>query len=180
MHPQQVVKMQKYHHGQCTEEVRVRRVERRQSKDEEDECERQRARMRVGLRLRRCMCRWCCVRTQSLTYVHDTHPLVLTHTKSPTWLPRSDRVFQSLSWSGQVDRDTTIAVLQCRFSRCRAHVHPVTHPTPVSITSTITPHPRAPSTLTTTVMIVSSFSTSPTFAFWRRRTLVTPIQTTTC
>ena len=51
MHPQQVVKMQKYHHGQCTEEVRVRRVGRRQSKDEEDECERERARMRVGLRL---------------------------------------------------------------------------------------------------------------------------------
>ena len=35
---------------------------------------------------------------------------------------------------------------------------------------TITPHPRAPSTLTTTVMIVSTLSISLTFGFWRRRT----------
>ena len=57
---------------------------RRQSKDEEDECERERARMRVGLRLGWCMGGWRCVHTQSLTYVHDTHPLALTHTKDPT------------------------------------------------------------------------------------------------
>ena len=142
MHPQQVVKMQKYHHGQCTEEVRVRRVGRRHNKDEEDECERERARMRVGLRLGWCMGGWCCVHTQSLTYVHDTHPLALTHTKDPTWLPRSDPVFQSLSWSGQVDRDTTVVVLQYRFSRCHSHMYPVDHPTFIPTTHPVT-HPTS-------------------------------------
>ena len=68
-----------------------------------------------------------------------THSLALPH-KAPTWLPRPDPVLQSLSWPGQVDRDTTIAVLQCRFSRCRAHAHPVTRPTFAPTTHPVT-HP---------------------------------------
>ena len=69
-----------------------------------------------------------------MTLTHSlTHSLSLAHAKAPTWLPRPDWVLQSLSWPGQVDRDSTIVVLQCRFSRYRAHIHTVTHPTPTSI-----------------------------------------------
>ena len=148
--------------------------------EEESEYERERARMRVGLRW--CMCGWRCVHTHShwhtcMTLAHSlTWPHTHTHTHTHRLPPDYHDLIQFFSrypglvkWTGKPlllyfnAGSLDVATIFTLWPTLRLPL----------LRLTITPHSRAPSTLTKTVMSVS-FSISLTFGFWRRRTLVTP------